>query len=706
MYESSTDSVTPQANCKALFEKLDPYQREVAKWKPADGNLKVAATAGAGKTTSVVALVAQLVYSGTVKPSRIIVTTFTNKAAGELKERLKAVLPGDMFAQIRVGTFHSLALKAVRGPGGWNLSRCLDTGQKTRASELLWPPMLWRKIVKERKKIPFVDAKGLGLKKDERTFQMAMDVMRCEGITRRDWLSDRAIRKESNIRDLPTAWALYEQYKKASNSWDFADVLHKWWEKHREAPVGSQSADVVIVDEGQDNDFVQLDIARMLVDAEVEWTGYRALVRHPAVRTRIRETTGKGRLILVGDGSQGIYPWRGAYPELFQNAEKVLNAKQLILPNNYRSKPDIVNLGNRVIENRKWAAGMQANPTRSNREGSDRSVLQCKTDFPSEMAEAAWVAEEIKARIDAGANPSEFAVLCRTNASLGAFQAELITRHVPLVMLGGKSLFSYKEAQAVLGYLVLSDASLEGQDSVWPLLLQALAQCCNKPLRYLGGKFISECKSTTGSTIPEVIQKVARGLSRGSRRKAFELADTIESLRDMPWSKAIEHVQTLLIDWVEDDAEQEDNDPDEDRPGIYRVACEVAEKFDNAQDLLVFVHRCQTGTAEIGQHQTIPEGRVTLSTIHRVKGLEFRHVFLPASEGQLPHWRNVPAGNQDEKRVYDGKGIEEELRLFYVALTRAQDFLTLTASAQPRSPRKLSGTSRFILRYLLDEQVG
>jgi DNA helicase-2/ATP-dependent DNA helicase PcrA len=683
-----------------LFEKLDAEQREVAKWTPEQGNLQVSATAGSGKTTAVTALTAALLYTGAVAPDRLIITTFTNKAAAELRTRLRALLRPDLMATLRVGTFHSLAIKAMRSGSEWNMTRCLDASPRTRAKDLMWSGFLWRKIVKETKPLPYTGAKGLGLKKDERAYAMAMDNLRCEGISNREWLTTRAIRSRTKMRELAAAWEMYDNYKAASNSWDFADVLHAWWAKLAAGAEGESSADVIIVDEAQDNDCVQLDIARLLVGAPVSWAGYRALVRHAEVRQRLVKANAGGRIVLTGDGSQGIYSWRGAYSELFLHATKVMQATKLTLPNNYRSRPALVDVGNRVIQGRKWALGLQAKATRPAVPGALRVV----EEFDDEATEASWVADQIKAQIDAGTNPNDFTILSRTNASLGAFQAELIARQIPLVMLGGKSLFRYREAQAVLGYLTLSSEELETVPNIWPALLQAVDNCCNRPLRYLGGRFVQQVRAEQGSDVPDVIRQASRKLSRGSGRNARELATLIEDLRRQSWQEATHTVEKLLVEWCESDPETGEGDPDEDRPGIYQVACSVARKFEGPIEFLAFVNRCQNGTLEMNIGGELPPGRVTLSTIHKFKGLESEHVFLPASEGQLPHWRNLPSNETPDKRRYDGVSLEEELRLFYVAITRARETLTLTASGQRRGPRKLSGVSRFTLRYVLDHE--
>lgn len=277
--------VSAEAAAEALAAhctRLDPFQAAVAGWRPADGNLQVVAGAGSGKTFTVVGGVGQLVRDG-VPPDRIIVTTFTRKAGDELAERTAKVVPAAAFQQLRIGTFHGLALRALRAaqPGRWPMQRCLDLGD--RAAGLPGTGLLWKQVCGWGT-IRGTNLSGLDLDDAEeaaRDFSGAVEILRAHGIRPGDLdlrIRFRALLGEY-VPDCVAAWRLFEAAKRELEAWDFGDVLFAYWRGLRSREI-ADSADVVIVDEAQDNSWLQLEIARLLAAG--------------------------GRLILVGDSRQCI----------------------------------------------------------------------------------------------------------------------------------------------------------------------------------------------------------------------------------------------------------------------------------------------------------------------------------------------------------------------------------------------------------------
>ena len=629
----------------ALIARLDPDQKNVAAWRPADGNMRVVACAGAGKTTTTVALVADLVRSGSVAPEGVVLTTFSKKAGEELRARLGAVTPTPVLERMRVGTFHALALRTMRAvEGGWEINGCIDLDGRTRREGVPAGSAIWRAICS------FGAVPGTGkpsLKLDDcgrpTDYAMAIDLLRAQGFTSPD---DVPAEKTPALDRWDEAWTAYTAAKRALRAWDFNDVLSAW---RGSLIAGRAPADagVVIVDEAQDNNRVQLDIATGLAGAS-------------------------GRIILVGDLRQTIHVWRGSYPDLFAKADQVLGAQTREIPTNYRSLGPIVRLGNKIAHGRDWSLGAAAS---AHRGGDDRDdVIEIMPGADDQASEADAVAARIAEDIATGASPGHYAVLARTNAARAYFEAALTTRNVPIAVLGGSSIFRTREAEVILAYCALAQHDAVG----------SLERTLNAPKRYLPTTFAHAVRAALvpGVTLPRAIRTAALtgALKPGSQRGASDLALTIERLRALPWPQVPDAV-LAIVQKAQDEISEADA-TDEDSPALYAAVASIAKRFTCAADLIDFAQRCINGTSALVEGAK-GEGRVTLSTVHRSKGLEWEHVYVSATDGVFPHHRAVI------------NEIEDERRLFYVAATRAVDRLTFSYAT--RAGRGAGGgLSRFL----------
>lgn len=652
--------MTPQL--AQLLASLDTDQAHVANWTPADGNLRVVAAAGSGKTRSVVAMAARLASEGIVDPRRIVVTTFSRKAADEITERLSGVVPADVAGQLRVGTFHALALRAIRTmePGGfagsvwspiqWGMGFCLDLPGAKRNPGIPSPAVLWKTAVSYGT-MPGTGVASLKLDGDSANYARAADLLRANGydepsqVPRKEW---------PELSGFMDAWELVIDSKRALGAWDFSDVLSAWRDGMRDGVVSS-SADVVIVDEAQDNSRVQLDIVQLL-------------------------TRTTGRIVLVGDLRQCIHVWRGAYPDLFAHADTAIKAGTRQIRTNYRSTPAIVALGNATANGRAWSLGDAASAHRA-----DTGGVTVWGGFSDDEAEAGYVAERISADVAAGAKPGDFAILCRTNAAVGLFQAMLTEAKVPCAVVGGTSIFAHREVETMMCYLIVAERDA----------FNALGKMVNVPTRYIGARFVTQVQEVAtrqGIGMLDAIRQVTPTLTPGSQRGARDLHATLSNLRRLPWEAKIDAVLSLLAG--EERAERRaahsaEETPDEDKPALYRCAASIARRFSNATDLYAFAERCNANVQFVVEGENNADGRVTLSTVHRSKGREWPTVYVAASAGVLPHHRNMT-----------GPGEEDERRLYYVAATRARDSLVLLWNHQPRGGRggigSVSGPSPYL----------
>lgn len=650
-----------------LYASLDPYQKQVADWRPAAGNLRVVATAGSGKTTSLTALVASLLNANAITPSRFYVTTYSNKAGEELRARIEPLVNPGTFAYLHIGTFHALALRELRraDKAAWNIQVCVDADPKERKTGIPAASYLWDLIAgKGKAKIPGTTKTGLGLKDTGKALSQAYSLARAWDFGKPDDMTPEYIRQNKPPARFREAWRLYEEAKTNLGAWDFDDVLTAWGQT-----LTTPRADVIIVDEAQDNDRRMINIAEKLF-------GFN--------------TANAGRIILIGDPSQTIHEWKGAYPDLFMEADVKYNAKTISLPINYRSGEAIVTLGNKSIKTRPWSLAMQAQPTSVRGHGS----VALLGGFADAVDEASAVVGAIELALTHGAKGTDFCVLARTNAELGIYSAILRDKGIPFTSLGVSSIFETREGIDVLSYIRLSlsdDAA-------------ALGRIANRPSRYLKTESIEAMKQSVrnGNTVIQACQSARISTKDMNQARAISLLEeTLRKIRRVKWPDVISVILSMFVTAdgsLADEDEEEDSQsapPDEDRPAVYGAIAGIAKKFTNVADFLRFVQKC-----EDSQSKDAAKG-VLLSTIHKMKGGERKTVFLAASDGSLPHWRSLPSNG---KREWFGPQLDAELRLWYVAVTRARDVLVLTWN-DTATKNRLGGKSRFIERFVKGENA-
>jgi DNA helicase-2/ATP-dependent DNA helicase PcrA len=597
------------------------------------GPLLVLAGAGSGKTRVVTYRIARLIGRG-VRPERILAVTFTNKAAAEMQERVAALLGKGKKEKPEVSTFHSLCVRILRRnihQLGYPAQFAIyDRGdQESVARAALREIRVGDGLLRPGDLLAFISRWKSAAVRPDRASATAQ--------TDKEHLAAAAYRR-------------YQKTLKAHGAVDFDDLLLLTEEIFSRFPeirlAEARRFDHLLVDEYQDTNGSQYRIVKALAG------GHR-------------------NLCVVGDDDQSIYGWRGAeVTHILRFRDDWPEAKVVWLEVNYRSTREIIAWANQLI-----AFNKQRHPKvlRATSRGEPPRILQ----FESEEEEAKGVVEEIQSRLQGqGVRPREVAILFRTNEQPRAFEAELRRTKVPYVLVGGMSFYDRKEVRDVLAYLKLlanprDEVSLLrvintpprgiGQATITRLLEQAVA--AGRPVWEVLGE-----ASQTGRVSGAAAAGIAkfRSLVGGHRGQLAHrsLGEVVKSLiaesgyqeelarlypeqaeRESRWS-AVEEVVNAAAGYCRREAS----------PTLAGFLQEIAlSGSDDDRD----------------KESKLARDAVALMTLHAAKGLEFREVYLVGlEEGLLPHRRSVDA--------LDASAIDEERRLCYVGVTRAQKRLSLT----------------------------
>ena len=591
------------------FEKLDDDQIEVVRWKPEDGDLRVVSAAGSGKTTTVTALTTKLVLVDDIAPEDICVLTFANKAGKTLRERINASLGVAQGAKVNIGTFHGLALRECRSvvPEAFPMEKCMNISPRDgRASHIPSVQSMWRSAVVFGT-MPGTGDKSLRCSEDIHPYLREVTLERAAG---RDVTTAKPRKTPKRFLE---AWALVEKAKSSLGAWEFDEALFAWLKLLNDRRV--RRFKVVIVDEAQDNNKIQGDIARALV-------------------------ADGGALVQVGDLRQTIHVWRGAYPKYFKSDSS--NTVTTELRYNYRSGDDIVKLCNAFSAGKEWSLGSPASPTRG------KSGEVAVVEYPDHYTQALRTAQDIAEEVKAGVSKSR-AVLCRTNGMVAMFEAAFIEAGVPAKIQGGYSILSSWDAKVVVDYM----KALCHRDT------GALASVLNTPKRYVPRSFTQMVQTEPMMATEQVwtfLRRLARRapLSRGSKTNILDLAYWLESTSQAAYNKMPQLVYQLMAEGLPEDTR---SPQESDSLMVMHAAAVAISRYPTLEAFLTRMETLQNST---------PDQYVLLSTIHKAKGLEWDEVHVDVTEGMVPHFRT------------SARMLGEEERLLYVAMSRARDRLLLS----------------------------
>jgi DNA helicase-2/ATP-dependent DNA helicase PcrA len=619
-----------QPSSSKLLEGLNAEQRAAV--ETTEGPVLVLAGAGSGKTRVITVRIAHLLAQG-VAPSNVMAVTFTNKAAREMRERVAALVGSDKASQVSVGTFHAFCLAALREHGahvgfGNGFTICDQSDQVS----------VMRGVLRD---LRVADASI-----QPAALQARISLMKNRAMSAAEFLEGAADDRDELVG---RAYQRYDEHLRRSRSLDFDDLLLYTVELLGKKPFRElyrQRFRYVMVDEYQDTNGPQYALVKAIAG------GHR-------------------NLCVVGDDDQSIYGWRGAdVQKILSFARDFKGAKVVKLETNYRSTNQILGAANRVIVNN----SQRHEKTLRSALGDGAPVGAIASRDENE--EADHIAREIRELVlQRQARWSDFAVLFRAATLARPLEAQFRARAIPYVLVGGMSFFDRKEVRDVMAYLKLA---VEPQDEV------ALLRVINCPPRGVGKTSIEralEFAAQHGLSLAAAFERAGEIADLASNaadavrdfRKLLATAAQLDA--HLPLARRVER----LIEAVGYRGEVERLYPDElSRQTRWNAVTELVELADAHQrrqrnasfaTLLQDLALAETDEQDDGEHE---RDVVTLMTLHSAKGLEFKRVYLVGvEEGLLPHARSVAEDT-----------IEEERRLMYVGITRAQRFLTLTYTQQ------------------------
>ncbi|MGA3292909.1 MAG: UvrD-helicase domain-containing protein [Candidatus Acidiferrales bacterium] len=612
-----------------LLDELNPRQREAV--VTTEGPVLVLAGAGTGKTRAITYRVAHLIEKG-VPPGAILAVTFTNKAAGVMKDRIRDLLraSGRDASDVWVSTFHSFCARLLRREARHaGLPRDFaiydDDDQVSAVKRALLQ---------------------LDLSAEDfppRSLRAQISHAKNHGITPDEMESEAQRMQDRDRRDVARVFRAYNEILRKAAAVDFDDLLLRAVELLREHPevraAWSARFQYLMVDEFQDTNQAQEELVRLLAGTH-------------------------RNVCVVGDEDQSIYGWRGARAgNLKRFTEDFPDAKIIRLEENYRSTQTILDAAAAVVKNNSDRLGKNLQGTLGS---GDRLRF---FEAQDSMTEADFVCGEISAIVRNDPH-ARVAVLYRTGAQSRSFEEVLRRLAIRHRVVGGFSFYERAEVRNALAYVRLL---FHPEDDV------ALLRVLNVPPRGIGAATVGALEARakeTGSSLWEVIRggELATGKRLAGALNSFR--ELIEGLREecieLPPAQMIERVldRTGYLDWVEQQDNLEHTSRAENLRELSNAMAEATEQGQTLEDLLD--HAALVADSD-EYDETIP---VSLMTLHSAKGLEFDAVFLAGlEEGILPHSRSIDTNAE----------IEEERRLFYVGMTRAKRSLVLSRAIYRRS---------------------
>lgn len=630
----------------SIYEKLNPMQQEAV--YHTQGPLLILAGAGSGKTRVLTHRIAYLIDEYDVNPWNILAITFTNKAAGEMRERVDQIV-GFGAEQIWVSTFHSMCVRILR--------RFADHLGYDR-NFVIYDTDDQKHVIKEICKRLNVDTKI----HKERTILSAISSAKNEMIDANTYALNVA--GDFSKKKIAEAYAEYEKILYKNNAMDFDDLLVKTVEvlRNNEDVLNyyQERFKYIMVDEYQDTNTVQFRLVSLLA--------------------------GKYRnLCVVGDDDQSIYKFRGANIYNILNFEKEYpDAKVIKLEQNYRSTQNILNAANSVIRNNK---GRKDKRLWTSNEVGEKIFFN---QYQNEYDEAFQVVDEIHCTVNSGkAKYNDFAILYRTNAQSRVLEEKFIARSIPYKVVGGINFYQRKEIKDILAYLKTID---NGKDDL------SVQRIINVPKRGIGATSLSkmmdyaQTRDVSLFDALECCDDIPRLGKTADKIKGF--VNMIEVFRAQSEYISLAELLTNILEetgYIKE-LEAEDSDQAEVRiENIDELMNKIIAYEDEEEEptLSGFLEN----VALVADIDSLNESEdyVVLMTLHSAKGLEFPYVYMTGMEdGLFPSYMTIVNDDPDE--------IEEERRLCYVGITRAQKRLSLTyaKSRMVRGSTQYNKVSRFV----------
>mgnify|MGYP002713522606 FL=1 len=625
-----------------ILEGLNDKQAEAV--QHTKGPLLVLAGAGSGKTRVLTTSIANLIENEGVDPRNILAITFTNKAANEMKDRVAALLNMDV-SHLWIGTFHSICARILR----MNIEKIGYSSNFT-----IYDTNDQRTLIKEI-------INDLGYKDDisVRDAQNLISSLKNKSISPSEFLKiDGYYRNQNEYYEI---YRLYEKRKKEYNSLDFDDLIEKVLELFKKdkqvLEYYQKKFEYVFVDEYQDTNAGQYELIKY-------FGGYH------------------NNVIVVGDADQSIYSFRGADISNILNFERDFeDAKVIKLEQNYRSTSNILNTANSLIENN--IERKDKNLWTSNGNGDE--VIYKNNSVESE--ESKFVVDEIKSLVNSDYSYNDIAILYRTNAQSRSFEETLMKNLIDYKVIGGLKFYDRKEIKDLVSYLKII---VNPKDDV------ALKRIINEPKRGIGQKSVEQMSRIASENDIAMLELITNPsydqlLTDRLKKLAYKFYNPLQEI----FENALKYTITDLINEVLDKSgylkSLEASYSVEDRARIDNInefISAASEYEENNPDDTIYDYLENLSLISDLEKTEDKDDSVVLMTMHAAKGLEFPVVFVVGlDDGLFPGKRSIDEGN-----------IEEERRLFYVAITRAREKLYLTSSEVRRAYGQpiYYKTSRFI----------
>ena len=647
---------------------LNPEQKQAVEHEGSP--LLILAGAGSGKTRVITTKIAWLISEKNVDPRSILAVTFTKKAANEMRERAQAMEPGAEESQIR--TFHSF--------GAYFLRRYAEAAGVDKNFT----------VYDDDDMVTLIQKSTSGLKKSE-----AASYAHSIALAKDYCLPPDSLRLGEVSSDplFPEVYAAYQKRLRSTGNVDFGDLIMLPVQVLAEnANIARQMHyryRVIMVDEYQDSNVAQFLFLKALSGVDQDSGTY---------------------VCVVGDDDQSIYKFRGAEVQNILNFQKEFPGTQLIrLERNYRSTSAILNAANCVIKNNNDRLGKTLSAERGDGKQPDLIFL------PNQDDEAAFCAELIKKQVKKGGAYSDWAILYRTNAQSLVFESEFLHKRIPYQVVGTLKFYEREEIKDLLAFLALL---ANPKDEI------AFRRIVNKPARGLGptsqDKIIDAAKEKSQDLIT-ASKELAQSLSKKAREGLEKFSALVDSFKEklgdstaaendsseagdfgaptVPAAKAAsasQNLGTLVEEIMQKSGLEEYHQADDEISGTQRVA-NMQELANNASlyplnmdGLLEFLDSIELDRTLASQEDQSLD-RVTLITLHNTKGLEFKRVIITGLEQGI-----FPRADKS------GPELEEERRLFYVGITRAQDELYITSCAA----RRMYGRTEFMQPSVFLQEAG
>ena len=630
----------------SIYDTLNEPQKQGV--YTVDGPVLLLAGAGSGKTRVLTHRIAYLIDEMGVNPWNILAITFTNKAAGEMRERVDNLI-GMGAEQVWVATFHSTCVRILRRYidriGFDNSFTIYDTDdQKTVVKNIIKKLDLDPKMYKERSIMAAISAaKDELLSPTEYEIQSSGDYKAMQ--IARIYREYQATLKKNNALDFDDIIVKTVELFRANE-----EVLHSYQERFR----------YIMVDEYQDTNTAQFELIRLLADK------YR-------------------NLCVVGDDDQSIYKFRGANIRNILDFEKVYPEAVVIkLEQNYRSTGNILNAANAVIHNN---VGRKEKKLWTDKGDGGKVHFR---QFDTAYEEAEYIADDIAHSVKRGERSyGDYAVLYRTNAQSRLLEERMIAEGIPYDVVGGVNFYARKEIKDVLAYLKTID---NGQDDV------AVKRIINIPKRGIGQTTIDRVQAYADDrqisfydALKEADQIMTLGKAAAKVKPFVELIQTFRSklsyygLRDL-----IDDVLEKTA-YVEDLQNSDEEDAEDRIANVDELVSKVTYYEEQHEEATLSEFLAEVALVADIDKVGDKDEKVLLMTLHSAKGLEFPHVYLAGMEDSVfPSYMTIVSDDKSD--------MEEERRLAYVGITRAKEELTLTCAKMRmvRGETQYNPVSRFV----------